>query len=144
MAGKLTWNGDRFLAEVTQENIKAMNKAAITVQATAKMLIGGAGSGRLYKRGSKSHRASSPGDPPARDTGILANSISFEVAQRGNEIKGYVGPDIDKIRSQSPRTDPDYGWFLDQGKGLEARPWLRPSLIKSRSRIKKFFEVANK
>ena len=145
MAGKLTWNGDRFLAEVTQENIKAMNKAAITVQATAMKLIGGAGSGRLYKRGKKSHRASAPGDPPARDTGILTNSISFEVVQRGNEIKGFVGPDIDKIRSQSPRTDPDYGWMLDQGtKNIARRPWLRPSLIKSRNQILKFFKVANK
>jgi len=143
--GTLTWNGGDLIAEVTDENIKAMNKAAITVQAKAKELIGGSGSGRLYKRGQKSHRASLPGRPPARDTGILANSVTFEVNQVGNEIKGTVGPDVDKIQSESPRIDPDYGFFLEVGtKNIRKRPWLKPALRKSRKKILSFFTIANK
>ena len=145
MQGELVWNDGELIALVTKENIKAMNKAAITVQAKAKELISGAGSGRLYKRGNKQHSASSPGSPPASDTGILANSVSFEVTQKGIRINGAVGPDINKIQAQSPRVDPDYGYFLEVGtKHIAARPWLKPALIKSRRQIMKLFTIANK
>jgi hypothetical protein len=140
----LEWNTGPLIAEVIVVNTIAMNKAAITVQATAKKLIGGAGSGRLYKRGKKQHRASSPGQPPARDTGILANSVSFQVGQKGNKIIGSVGPDTGDIKSKKPRVDPDYGLYLELGTSrIAARPWLRPSLIKSRKKIDVFFKKAN-
>lgn len=154
--GTLIWNGDELIAIATQANIKAMNKAAITVQATAKKLIGGTGSGRLYRRrrqtgkrgsfkASDFHRASSPGNPPARDTGILANSVTFEVSVKNDRIKGSVGPDIAKIKAQAPRSDPDYGYFLEVGtRNIEKRPWLKPALVKSRRKILGFFTVANK
>ena len=143
--GTLEWNGKQFFAAATQANIRAMTKAAITVQAKAKELAGGTGSGRLYKRGNRSHRASRPGSPPARDTGILVNSVSFEVTKTGNQIKGAVGPDVDKIRRDDPRVDVDYGLFLELGTSKRAkRPWLKPALIKSRKKILSFFTVANK
>jgi hypothetical protein len=154
--GTLIWNDKEFIALATKENIRAMNKAAITVQETAKKLIGGVGSGKLYrkrkqtgKRGTFTanqwHRASKPGKPPARDTGILANSVTFEVSRKGDRIKGSVGPDVDKIRQQSPRTDPDYGFFLEIGtKDIAKRPWLKPALIKSRRKIMKLFTIVNK
>jgi len=143
--GTLEWNGDRFIALATQENVKAMNKAAITVQAKAKQLAGGPGSGRIYKRKGVTHRASRPGQPPARDTGILVNSVSFNVSEKNNEIRGTVGPDIDKIRRDSPRTDPDYGFYLEFGtRNIAPRPWLRPALRKSRNKILRIFKFANK
>lgn len=154
--GTLIWNDKEFIALATKENIKAMNKAAITVQATAKKLIGGAGSGRLYRRRKQTgkrgtftanqwHRASKPGDPPARDSGVLANSVTFEVSRKGDRIKGSVGPDINKIKQQSPRTDPDYGFFLEVGtRDIAKRPWLKPALIKSSRKILTFFRVVNK
>lgn len=154
--GTLIWKGDELIALATQANIKAMNKAAITVQATAKKLIGGTGSGRLYRRRKQTgkrgsfresdfHRASKPGSPPARDTGILANSVTFEVSVKNDKIKGSVGPDITKIKAQAPRSDPDYGYFLEVGTSkIAKRPWLKPALVKSRRKILTFFTVANK
>jgi len=140
----IKWTPNKLIAEVTAVNLVAMNKAAITVQGKAKELAGGTGSGRLYKRGKKTHRASSPGSPPARDTGILVNSISFDVRRKGSLIVGSVGPDIDKIGSKRPRVDPDYGFFLEVGtKNIGERPYLRPALIKSRNKIMKFFKQAN-
>lgn len=165
--GEIEWNGDKFFAMATEANIKAMNKAAITVQAKAKKLIGGAGSGRLYRRrrqkgkrgtftANEWHRASKPGQPPARDTGILANSVTFLVRHgikpgvtdiigvNDLTVVGSVGPDIDKIRMQSPRTDPDYGFFLEVGtKNIAKRPWLRPALNKSRRKILRLFRITN-
>src|SRR5262245_62766200 len=35
-------------------------------------------SGRVYKRGNRTHTASAPGEAPAIDTGFLANSIQTE------------------------------------------------------------------
>jgi hypothetical protein len=166
--GSIEWNGEELIAAATQANVNAMTKAAITVQATAKKMIGGTGSGRLYRRrkqkgkrgsfrASDFHRASAPGRPPARDSGILANSVTYQVrlgTKAGTKdiinksdliVVGTVGPDIDKIKSQSPRTDPDYGYFLEVGtKDIAKRPWLKPSLIKSRRKILRFFKQANK
>lgn len=147
--GTLEWNGAKLIAAATAVNIEAMKKAAITVQANAKILIGGPGSGRLYRRKNGiTHRASSPGKPPARDTGILATSVDYEVSVNHGRVTGRVGPDIDKIRQKKPRTNPDYGHFLDVGvkKGkrvIRPRPWLKPALIKSRKKILTFFKIAN-
>ncbi len=152
--GELDWEGDRFFLLATNETVKAMKKAAIYAQGVAKEMIGGVGSGRLYRRrrqkgkrgsfaASDFHRASAPGDPPARDTGILANSVSHTVKVKGLVVSGQVGSDIDKIRSKDPTSDPEYGLFLEMGtKNMAARPWLRPSLIKSTPMIEKFFRNA--
>ncbi len=142
--GSLEWNGDAVFMKAVKLVEVAMTKAVIHTQGVAKEMIGGAGSGRLYRRGKggkKSHRASAPGDPPARDTGILTNSISFEVRREGGKVIGQVGPDIDKIRAKKPRTDPDYGFWLDQGtKKIARRPWLLPTRIKADSTIRKIFK----
>ena len=166
--GTLEWNGGKLIALATDANIIAMNKAAIIVQAKAKKLIGGVGTGKLYRRrkqtgkrgsfkGSDFHRASRPGKPPARDMGILANSVTFTVLQgikpgsrdiigvNDLTIVGRVGPDIAKIKAQAPRTDPDYGFWLEVGtRTIAKRPWLRPALKKSRRKIKRLFTIANK
>jgi hypothetical protein len=60
-------------------------------------------------------------------------------------VVGSVGPDIDKIKAESPRTDPDYGFWLEVGtKDIAKRPWLKPALIKSRRRILRLFKRANR
>jgi hypothetical protein len=165
--GSLEWNVTEFLTLATDVNMEAMKKATIFTQGVAKKMVGGVGSGRTYKRGvnkkfirtatttgkldrrfkqnrARTHRASSPGSPPARDFGILANSISFTVKRRRSIINGFVGSDIDKIRSQSPTSDVEYGLHLEMGtKRMAARPWLRPSLRKATPTINKIFRKAN-
>lgn len=44
------------------------------------------GTGRTYRRGNVTHQASAPGEPPATNTGRLANSIDVE------ELPGPVNP----------------------------------------------------
>lgn len=151
--GELEWSGDEFFLLATNETVKAMKKAVIYTQGIAKEMIGGVGTGRLYRkrrqkgkrgsfRASDFHRASAPGNPPARDTGILANSVSHTVKVKGLIVSGHVGSDIAKIRSKDPTSDPEYGFFLEMGtKNMAARPWLRPSLIKANPMIEKFFRV---
>ncbi len=139
--GSLEWNDVEFNIIATNQTVKAMKQAAIFTQGIAKKMIGGVGSGILYKRGRRTHRASAPGDPPARDTGILANSVSHTVKVKSGTVSGFIGSDIDKIRSKATTTDPEYGLYLELGTpNMDARPWLRPALIKSTPKIIGFFK----
>jgi len=148
----LEWNDSELMLLATQETEKAMKKAAIFTQGVAKKMVGGTGKGKLYRRrkqkgkrgsfkSSDFHRASAPGDPPARDTGVLTNSVSHTVERKGLVVSGHVGSDIDKIRSASPTTDPEVGFFLEKGTTkIAPRPWLVPSLIKATPKIRQIFK----
>ena len=142
--GSLEWNDSQFMLLATGEMVKAVTKASIFTQGVAKQLIGRAGKGRLYRRGNIKHRASKPGDPPARDTGILANSVSHKVSIKRLFVRGQVGSDIDSIRSRTDKTtDPEYGLFLELGTSrIAPRPWLRPALIKAKPRINRILQGA--
>lgn len=81
----------------------------------------------------KAHHPSLPGNPPARDTGNLSNSIRYEVHSEGSEIYGVVG---------STQKDPDYAVFTEYGTNKMApRPWLRPAMQKNNEWIRK--SIAN-
>lgn len=148
--GSLKWNGIEFMIAATTATVVGMRKATIFTQGVAKEMIGGTGTGRRYKRtkSGKFHRASSPGKPPARDSGILANSVSFDVKRTGFIVRGRVGPDISRIRGKRPRggkpiTDPDYGVYLEKGTSRMAkRPWLVPSVIKATPTIVRILKKA--
>lgn len=72
--------------------------------------------GKLYRRGSKTHRASSPGRYPRTDSGAMVQSIGVDV--RSLEVE--VGSRI---------TSPAYPLYLEKGTNkMEARPWLEPSV----------------
>lgn len=139
--GSLEWTPDDFLYGVADAVEEAMTKSCIHVERIARQSIGGKGSGRAYKRGKKIHKASAPGRPPARDTGTLASSVSYEVSRRGFNIQGRVGPDLGKIRMRSRHTEPDYGSYLELGTSrMKARPWLKPALIRSQHKIMQYFK----
>lgn len=78
-------------------------------------ILGGAKSGRIYVRRGIAHQASAPGEPPASDTGRLANSIDVK---------------LDAVRvvatvSASTR----YAAFLEYGtQKMAPRPFMRPAL----------------
>lgn len=133
--GNFVFNGDEFFLLATKETVKGVTKAAIYTQGVAKEMIG--------RGGGSPHRPSLPGQPPRRDTGILASSVSFLVVQKGLSVNGFVGPDIGKIRSRRRGVDPDYGFFLERGtRNMAERPWLRPSLIKASPRNLRFIRDA--
>ena len=152
--GSLEWNDSKLIAFTNGTMTKAITKASIYTQGIAKKMVGGAGKGRLYRRrkqkgkrgtfaASDFHRASLPGDPPARDSGILVVSISYTVKRKLLKVIGRVGSDIDIIRSKEPTSDPEYGAYLELGTPrIKARPWLRPSLIKAKPKINKILKRA--
>jgi HK97 gp10 family phage protein len=79
--------------------------------------------GNVYRRGGKEHIASSPGNPPAKDTGELIRSIVVDNA--GDTIE--VG-----VTSGAP-----YGKYLERGTDkMKARPFLQPALDKNLPGIK--------
>lgn len=78
--------------------------------------------GRHYKRGKKFHIASSPGNPPAIDSGELLRSIMFDVRDMEVEVGSIGGA--------------PYAEFLEFGtKKMEARPFLGPAVEKHSKEI---------
>ena len=76
--------------------------------------------GLPYKRGKKTHIASSPGNPPAIDRGGLVRSIIPDVRPANLEVE--VGSTI---------VDPPYPIFLEEGTTkMAARPWIKPAYEK--------------
>lgn len=143
--GELDWRGPEFFFVASQETEKAMRRACIETQGEAKKLIGGAGSGRKYRRGKRYHRASAPGEPPARDTGTLAASVEYEVSRRGDMIQGSVGSNLDLVRQKGRTAQPDYGSYLEFGtRKMDPRPWLAPTLKRMSSKIRRIFMDALK
>ena len=81
---------------------------------------GGPKSGRVYRRGNVSHRASAPGQYPASDTGRLASSVKMVLPSPG-KIEGQVGTNV------------THGKYLEFGTSkMAARPWLLPSFKKAK------------
>jgi hypothetical protein len=80
-------------------------------------------SGRVYKRGKRSHTASSPGYPPNIDLGTLMGSIYWE--ETGDlETTIFVGA--------------EHGEYLEDGAedvGIEARPFMAPAFDDAQNRI---------
>ena len=79
--------------------------------------------GKHYKRGKKTHIASSSGNPPAIDSGDLLKSIIFDVRKMEVEVGSII--DI-----------PPYPRYLEEGtKKMDARPWLEPAVEKHQQEI---------
>lgn len=108
----------------------AVMETALAVEATAKVEIQtGAKSGRVYKRGSKSHIASAPGQAPATDTGNLVNSIATAEGTTG--ISAVVA------------VNAEYAEVLEFGGiHMKARPFLAPAVRSERQSFKKRCEKA--
>ena len=124
---------------VTETNMK---RAVKFLEDVTKKALKHKGTGRLYKRKSVKHRASSPGQAPALDTGVLMNSITNEVAidNKGN-VTGKVGSDEDYIKSKSLGTDVNYGYYLEVGtRNIKRRPWLVSTRNKNLKQIAAILE----
>jgi hypothetical protein len=111
-----------------------IQRTAVRVQATAvRSIQRGPKSGRRYRRGSKWHQASAPGQAPATDTGALASSV----ARVDGTMESAVGTGL------------NYGRDLEFGTSkMAARPWLLPALESQRqyfaAGINKLLEKAAK
>ncbi len=89
-------------------------------------IMQGTKSGRLYTRRSVTHRASAPGQPPASDTGRLANSINKYLVPNALEAIVVAGRGLVK-----------YARMLEFGTiNMAARPFFFPAAEKSRAWIR--------
>ncbi len=114
-------NTIKNLGNASESSMKEVQKviAGWTIQTRddAKRLIKNTPkTGRVYRRsGGKTHIASSPGNPPATDTGDLVSDIFHEIHFGG--LGGEIGTSL------------DYGLMLEDGtKKMEPRPFLTPAL----------------
>lgn len=99
---------------------------AIALMAMAeaqKSILRGPKTGRIYKRGTVTHQASAPGEPPANDHGFLAN---------------YINADIDYSElTANLRASAPYAVNLEYGtRKMAARPFFRPAVDKIKPQAK--------
>jgi HK97 gp10 family phage protein len=121
---------EAFFADPEGPIGKIMEQFAIKVETAAKALVLIPGSGRIYTttfwRDSKgrlrrgharpAHQASSPGEPPASDTGNLLNHITHEVL-------------VEKTVFARVKATVKYAEYLELGtRYMAPRPFLRPAL----------------
>lgn len=103
-----------------------LEAGARVVETRVKILLSQPGSGNEYQRGSRNHRASAPGDPPAVDLGTLRASIA-----------------VDRVTAEEAIIAPhtDYAEYLEFGtRTMAARPYMRPALDDSTDEIYDAFE----
>jgi len=113
--------GKEFSNPVTRELVVGANEIRNTIILSMRNTPQ---TGRKYRRGKSGgiHIASSPGNPPAIDSGELLRSIVYDVRDMEVEIGNEAGA--------------PYGRFLEEGtKKMEARPWLAPAVEKHKDPI---------
>ena len=120
------------------ENVKtAMVRSTDLVRNAVVSSIASGGSGRTYQMYNprRTHQASSAGQPPATDTGVLISGISTAVEVERNALVG-------KIIAYAPTNKGDnYALFLEFGTmDMVARPFMQPALNKSAKRITSIFK----
>lgn len=116
------------LPAVTKKTVAYLNavikREAFTIERDMKQSMQGGGNGRIYYRRGKAHQASSPGDPPAVDTGHLRRSIHTEASD--TVLTGIARVHIDA----------EYAAYLEYGtRKMQPRPYVKPAVEKSRVRL---------
>ena len=107
-----------------------VTRATMMVESTAKKSIAAGGTGKLYKRGDISNRASAPNNPPATDTGFLVSQITMDVDVKAN------GSVVGQIISSAP-----YSKALEFGTvNMQPRPFMQPALMKNKRKIQAMFK----
>lgn len=126
---------DKITADAKKEIAAALFVSGLKIEENAKTDIAqGTKTGRIYQRRTVSHQASAAGEAPANDTGRLLNSF-----QTGAENKGMV------VKVKAGTGVVDYAVHLEYGTDkMEARPFMKPALEKSRKFIHERMEKAVK
>ena len=113
--------------EYTSDAKQLVGRAANLVRNTAvDSILQGAKSGVTYSKYNprRTHTASAAGEPPASDTGYLANNI-------------FVDMDADGLGA-SVESRADYSSFLEFGTTkMAARPFMQPALEENRPKIRR-------
>jgi HK97 gp10 family phage protein len=123
---------EKMRQSILVELNKAVFASAQRVRTEAiKSLHDGNKSGRVYKRGAVTHRASAPGEAPATDTGRLANSITAYAGANGEAF------------TVAGRGTAKYAALLEFGTSkIAPRPFMFPALEKSKAWIRERLAAA--
>ena len=115
-AAQLEIEVEKTVEEINAAAISRGDRALNVMRNCALEVLGHDGSGRVYRNG---HVASSPGSPPAPDTGSLRRNWSQQKLIGGNGGGVRI---ILRMRSQM-----FYAHFLDQGtRKMAPRPFTKP------------------
>ena len=124
---KVNWDTRNFMAQVERERKAALTKAALIVVRSAKESMPDSGIANATKKERAANR-SKPGEPPHRQTGTLIKNISHEL----------IGSDTARV---GVNKDVKYALWLEIGNSkMEARPYLRPALVRERKKLLKIFK----
>lgn len=124
---------------------RGVRQAALALERTIKRKLSQRGTGRLYRRGKKTHRASAPGQPPAVDTGRLRSSVGHE---RRGLLEYRVGAGVDYAPileygsakrgfAHIERTAQQMAAGKRRTGFLAPRPFMRPSLSEAKAEMTK-------
>ena len=102
-------------------------KVGVLLTNQVKVNLSRPGSGRFYRRGGATHRASAPGEPPAVDTGAYRASWRWELIAQG--VRVFPEPDPEQLG----------GWLEFGTSRMAARPHLRPAVNTVRNIISGVF-----
>jgi HK97 gp10 family phage protein len=122
-------SGDRLGRAVVAGGFVLETAVKISMSATSH-------TGIVYTRRGKKHQASAPGETPAVATGVLANSISTQLASSSaTDAWAEVGTGV------------EYAEFLEFGTSrMQPRPFMRPgydnNVAKIEDTIRKFAKQA--
>ena len=119
--------------KLTDTKVKEyITRGTLMVQNTAKTSILKGGTGRTYEKYQprRTHVASAPNQPPASDTGFLANNITMKVDTKTD------GSVVGQVISSAP-----YSKHLEFGTtNMTERPFMQPALQKNKSKIQALFK----
>lgn len=126
---KLAKASELIYQRAKNEIEKALYASAKKVESDAKRsILDGNKTGRVYKRGNVTHRASAPGEAPASDTGRLVNSFFTGL----NRVTGGLSSFI-----VAGRGTVKYASMLEFGTTKMApRPFMVPALEKNKDWIR--------
>ena len=122
-------NADREIAQIVNGTAQNIRTHAI------KSIQRGTKSGIVYEKTSpkRTHKASAPGEAPATDTGLLANSIQADIEGRQATVF----------------TNTEYAPWLEFGtQSIEPRPFMFPAMEQERpkweARLNRIVDAAAK
>lgn len=126
----LTGLGEEAIEAMRPRAFAAVEDAMMHLRNAIVRKVGGAGRGREYVRTRSGlvHRASLPGDPPARDMGDYVQSWQSDTTDKGSEIEGQLGSSMWEER----------GKYLEHGtRNMAPRPHVAPTIEEERDAIER-------